>query len=366
MRLSIITGDSSGPGAATASATPRDLPRGSPLAATEPAKQLPSTAASPSNKPPDNPVTAAEPSKQPEAPSTTVEGANITTESLERNIEKEIQELEDEFFIVVTKAEKGLENTDLSLVKQCITQLPVSIKHQHIKFLQGNLSAINKATNVHEIFSILALYWDFLNCGLLNEIVRRLGNYETKQLMDQYMEKLRKFRVKTNLGDFIGKWARCCPPHFSEFITELQGEWREHTLEDLENLRIKLARTICVEGYALPCISTKPGSVTVAWAIPSSLPGIADTLQSIFLLLEEEYDVLAIVFQGRRIPELSELAPLEVSYCYHESRVIQYCTACMCAKKGISLLHISLFSSICRFLLVTLIPFVPRLPSICT
>ena len=265
-------------------------------------------------------MTTAEPGKQPEAPSTTVEGANITTESLERNIEKEIQELEDEFSSVVLKAALDLEKIELSLVKLHITtQLPVSVKHQHIKFLQENLSAISNAKSVHEIISILALYWDFLNCGLLNEIVRRLGNPETKQLMEKYMEKLRQFRVKTKLGDFIGKWARRCPLHFSELITELGGNWRDRTLEDLENFRIELARAICVEGYALPCIANKPGSVSVTWALPSSLPGIAETLQSIFSLLEEEYDVLMIVFQGKHIPELSELAPLEVSYCYHET-----------------------------------------------
>ena len=284
---------------------------------TEPARQLPSTAASPSDKPPDNPVTAAEPGKQPEAPSTTVEGANITTESLERNIEKEIQELEEEFSSVVMKAALDLEKTELSLVKLHITtQLPVSIKHQHIKFLQENLSAINNAKSVGEIFSILALYWDFLNCGLLNEIVHRLGSYETKQLMDQYMEKLREFRVKTKLEDIIGKWARCYPPHFSKFTTELLGEWRNRTLEDLQNFRLELARTICVEEYALHNIKIYPGSVTVTWAIPSSLPGIADTLQSIFPLLEEEYDVLTIVFQGKHIPELSTL---EVGSCYYET-----------------------------------------------
>ena len=44
MKLFILTGDSSGPGAAAASATPSDLPRGSPLATAEPAKPLPSTA----------------------------------------------------------------------------------------------------------------------------------------------------------------------------------------------------------------------------------------------------------------------------------------------------------------------------------
>ena len=314
------TGDSSVPGAAAASATPSDLPRGSPLATTEPTKQLPSTATASGDKPSDNPATAAEPGKQPEAPSTTVEGANITTESLERNIEKEIQELEDEFSGVVMKAALDLEKIELSLVKLHITtQLPVSVKHQHIKFLQDNLSAISNAKSVHEIIAILALYWDFLNCGLLNEIVRRLGNYETKQLMEKYMEKLREFRVKTKLEDFIGKWARCCPPHFSEFVTEMRGDWRDRTLEDLRKLRIELARTVCVEEYALPCLTITPGSVSVTWALPSSLPGIADTLQSIFSLLEEEYNVLRVVFQGKHIPELSELAPLEVSYCYHET-----------------------------------------------
>ena len=314
------TGDSSSPGAAAASATPSDLSRGSPLDTTQPTEQLPSTATTPSDKPPDDPVTTAEPSKHPEAPSTTVEGANITTESLERNIEKEIQELEDEFYSVVMKAAQDLGGkVKLSVVIQCISQLPVSIKHQHIKFLQENLSAINNAKSVGEIFSILGLYWDFLNCGLLNEIVRRLGNYETKQLMEKYTEKLREFRVKTKLEDFIGKWARCCPPHFSEFVTEMRGDWRDRTLEDLRNFRIELARTVCVEEYALPCLTITPGSVSVTWALPSSLPGIADTLQSIFSLLEEEYDVLTMVFQGKHIPELSELAPLEVSYCYHET-----------------------------------------------
>ena len=307
------TGDSSGPGAATASVTPSDLPRGSPLATTQPTKQLPSTATTPRDKPPDNQVTTAEPGKQPEAPSTAIEGGNITTESLERNIEKEIQELEDEFFSLVTKAVQDLENTELSVVKLCITQLPVSIKHQHIKFLQENPSAINNAKSVLEIFIILAPYWDFLNCGLLNEIVRRLGNDETKHNMEKYMERLREFRVKTKLGDFIGKWARCCPPYFSEFITEMRGYWRDRTLEDLENFRIKLARRVCVEAYVLPYVTITPSSVLVTLALPSSLPGIADTLQSIFSLLEEEYDVLMMMFQGKHIPKL---APLEVSYCY--------------------------------------------------
>ena len=314
------TGDSSGSEAATVSPTASDQPGGSPLATTKPTEQLPSTATTPSNQPPDGPVTSAEPTEQP--PSTTVELANITTESLEQNIENEIQELEDQFFDYVCKAASDLEEIDLSMVKRGLTQLPVSLKHEHIKFLQENLQAIENAKSVSEIFTILSLYWDFLNCGLLNEIVRKLGNYETKQLMEKYSEKLRAFRVKTKLEDFIGKWARSYPSHFIEFVSEMGGDWREHTLEDLEKFRIKLARMMYVEEYALHYTRIKPGSVSVTWALPSSLPGIADTLQSIFPLLEEEYDVLMVVFQGKHIPELSELAPLEVSYCCHDETLV--------------------------------------------
>ena len=243
---------------------------------------------------------------------------NVTTETLEQNIEKEIQNLENQFWDIVDKAAKHLEATGLSDLQRCVTRLPVSVKYQYVKYLQGNLSAINNAKSVNDIFSILSLYWDFLNCGLLDVIVRRLGNDETKQLMEQYMEKLREFRMKTKLGDYIGKGKESNPRYFTEFTTELGGDWRERTLEDLEEFRIEQARLMQVERYALPYKSVKPGSVSVTWALPSSLPGIADTLQSIFPLLEEEYDVLMVVFQGKHIPELSELAPLEVSYCYYE------------------------------------------------
>ena len=304
--------DSSGSGAATASATPSDQPRGSPLT-----KQLPSTATTPSDQPPDIPVTTVDPSKQPESPSTTAEAANVTIETLK--LDKQIQNLENQFWDIVDKAAKHLETTRLSDLQRCVTQLPVSVKYQHVGFLEGNRLAINDTKSVNEIFSILALYWDFLNCGLLDVIVCRLGNDETKQLMEQYKEKLREFRMKTKLGDYIGKGKESNPRLFTEFTTELGDDWRERTLEDLEEFRIEQARSMQVEKYALSCTRIKLGSVSVTWALPSSLPGIADTLQSILPRLKKEYDVLMVVFQGKHIPELSELAPQEVSYCYYET-----------------------------------------------
>ena len=235
-----------------------------------------------------------------------MEVSNCPVNPLKCNIEKEIEELEDHFFGVVVKAASCLEGVLLAKLKMCVTQLPVSVKYQHKKFLEDKLSAIDNAKTVAAVFAILGLYWNFLNCGLLTELIRRLGNAETKLLMEQYTEQLRRFRMKTKLGDFIGKWAQSTPPHFVEFKAEMGHAWRDCTLEDLEEFRKKLARSLCVEEYAVIIKSANAGSVVVTMALPSCLTGIADTLQPAFLELQK-HGVLRMIFQGKCIPDLAFL-----------------------------------------------------------
>ena len=191
-------------------------------------------------------------------PSTTVEVAKIQEE---QDIEAEVEELEDQFFQIVCKAQSDLERIELSKVKLCVILLPVSLKSYYHKFLTGNIAAIQNAESVSEIFSILSMYWDFLNCELLVHIVRRLGNDQLNKMMAAYMENLTLFLRRTTLEAFIGKWARSIPPQFSEFVTHMGGDWRNRTLQDLKDFRMDLARTMLVEEYALPFKIIKPGSV---------------------------------------------------------------------------------------------------------
>ena len=235
--------------------------------------------------------------------STVVEPSKVSSQLSKSDIDSEIEELEHQFFNVVRKAAKDMRTVELSDVKLCVTQLPVSVKYQNLCFLKNNLSAICKATSVDDILAILGLYWDYMNCSLLNEVVHQLGSGETKQLMKQYLEKLRRFRMKTKLGDFIGKATEITPPHFTTFVTEMGNHWRDRTLEDLQNFRKKLAHSMHLKEYALHFKSAETGSVAVTWAFYSSLPAITDVLQSAFQLLEKEYCVLRVIFQGKSIPE---------------------------------------------------------------
>ena len=259
---------------ATTSTTPGDHQQSSPVTATE--ANLCST--------------VAEPSK-----------ASIHTS--ETDIAREIEELESLFLNVVGEAAEDLSTVKLSKVKLCVTQLPVSVKYQHVYFLDHNLTAIIDATSVDAIFGILGRYWDYLNCGLLNEIVHRLGSDATKQLMEQYMETLRLFRLKTKLGDFFGKTPGNIPPHFTTFVAELGEGWENCTLEDLEQFRKQLARSMHLKDYALHFKRAKPGSVAITWAFHSSLPATTDILQSALLQLQKKYGILRMIFQGKCIPE---------------------------------------------------------------
>ena len=225
-------------------------------------------------------------------------------QSLESDIDREIQELESLFFNIVSEAAEDLTAVKFSKVKLCVTQLPVSVKYQHLHFLDHNLSAIVDATSVDAIFVLLGRYWDYLNCGLLNHIVHQLGSDQTKQLMEQYMEILRLFRLKTKLGDFFGKATVNVPPHFDTFITELGKGWEDCTLEDLEQFRKKLAHSMHLKEYAMHFKSIEPGSIVVTWALPSSLPVTTDILQSAFQVLEKKCSILSVTFQGRCIPAL--------------------------------------------------------------
>ena len=248
--------------------------------------------------------------------STVVVPSKVSMQLSESEIDREIEELERQFLKIVRAAAKDMRMVELSDIKLCVTQLPVSVKYQHLFFLEQNRSAISNAQNVDAILAILGRYWDYLNCGLLNEVVHQLGSDHTEQLKKQYMEKLRQFRMKTKLGDFFGKSTQIIPPHFTTFVTEMGEDWMNCTLEDLEEFRKKLAHAMYLKEYAMHFKSAKTGSIAVTWTVHSSLPAITDILQSAFQLLQKKYCILRVIFQGKCIsePKLLEVKCLLIHY----------------------------------------------------
>ena len=191
-------------------------------------------------------------------------------------LEEEIDALEKLFLDLVNTTADSFTAANLSLphLKRCLTQLPVSTKVRHIKFLAGNLKNILKAENIEEIFAILGLYWDFMNCGLLVEMIHRFEKDlpRVKDELEKYLFKLKQFRCDTKVKEFINKWIYTLPPYFRNLTLELDEVWMDRTLEELEKFIKEICRKHAFEPYSVLLKMAESGSVTLTGAVQSSFP----------------------------------------------------------------------------------------------
>ena len=87
-----------------------------------------------------------------------------------------------------------------------VTYLPVSVRRQHRSFIEEKLTNIGPPAAFESIWSILNLYWDFLNYGLLEHVINQCGSEDLKQEMQSYILELSVFKQTTRLCDFIKNW----------------------------------------------------------------------------------------------------------------------------------------------------------------
>ena len=121
------------------------------------------------------------------------------------------------------------------------------------------------------------LYWDFLNYTLLEHIVTKFGNNDTKAAMAKYVYELVAFRKATKLSDFITHWP-CIgrvPPDMSKLVTKIGKErekyWSNCTLEDVEQFRTTLTQKLLLPSFATLLTDAEEGCISITWMIPSSI-----------------------------------------------------------------------------------------------
>ena len=189
--------------------------------------------------------------------STSVElsGTQFQEYLVNATIPERIQTMEIKFHQLVDKVQDGLleQNIPLQGLKRCITRLPAFTKDQHIAFISKNLTAIRESESVEEIFSLLSSYWDFLNYTLLEHIVDKFGNNDTKASMVNYVAELVAFRRTTKLSDFISHWPFTgkLPPDMSELVIIMEKDWSNSTLEDVEQFRRTLTQELLLSSFAV-------------------------------------------------------------------------------------------------------------------
>ena len=172
----------------------------------------------------------------------------------------------------------------------CVTCLPVSARTQHRSFIKENLTNIPQSATIVNIWTILNLYWDFLNYGLLEHVISNFGSEDLKQQMQNYVDELSTFKQTTRLCDFIGSWP--CrddgPPEdcLKKVVVKMKHEWSQCTLQDVESFKKSLVHKFFLPEFDILLQKAERGCVCVTWL---TSPSIATLLQQNLANIETEF-----------------------------------------------------------------------------
>ena len=165
-------------------------------------------------------------------------------------------------------------SVNLEEVKFWLSQIPVNLIYTHKHFLEGkHLQLISKAQSLLEVFGYLRSYWNFLDYGLLEYVALKFGDDEVKQSMRRYINELTCFRKSVTLSEFRKLWPNemDAPPEFSKLVINLNRTQSHLTLQDVEELRLNVAKKYSLVNFALMYGALQGSSVVLTWFIPSSV-----------------------------------------------------------------------------------------------
>ena len=181
------------------------------------------------------------------SPTNQLEGTQAQLLSLKEEIKQFEEKYEDLVNYVLSAFKTG--GVSVKRVQKCLRQLPISLKLQCGEFLQSQAARLSRVSSIDELFFILSPYWDFLNPGLLAHLAYRFGDDDTIRKVKEYLGELREFRMRTKIDKFIDMWTGTLPPYTQELIMELGDNWRERSLEQLEELRIETSHKCWFGNY---------------------------------------------------------------------------------------------------------------------
>ena len=167
--------------------------------------------------------------------------------------------------LVDSVEESFVEKVPLEKVQNSLKHIPVSLKRDLGEYFR-NESLETKS--IKQLFLILSHYWDYLNPGLLEFLVKRFGSSNDKALLHTYLEKLQQFRSNVKLGEYVKSRRRNISTKVNKEITTIMGPgWEDKTLQDAENFKNELADKCHIQ-QMLGRIHATHSSVALIFYVP--------------------------------------------------------------------------------------------------
>ena len=186
-------------------------------------------------------------------------------------LEAEFEELKDDVF-------ESVKTQPVDTFKVRLTSFKINDKQYHMEYVKEMIAGKD---SVDGVWVELNDYLNFLNYEMLQHVLTKFKNTILQKRMDSYTAKVKSFFKHTRIRNFILCWPiqGHTPPveNLKEFIIGSSKNWDTCTLEELENLKGRLASKLLLPKFVFLLEKASKGSLSVCFSIP---PFLVEQLQT--------------------------------------------------------------------------------------
>ena len=175
-------------------------------------------------------------------------------------------------FRIKRKETKSKSQSLLSKLRDTLTMLPLSERHQHLLFLKREKDRIIKAKDTDEIFDILEHHWNYIDYVFLECLINTFGTIELRREMKRYISELGQLEKKMIVQDFdsAAQDKRNLPAHFETITVTHFKDPAKCSLYEVRQFRNEVVKRSTLTEYTvyMDLKGTTCGSVKIFLAYP--------------------------------------------------------------------------------------------------
>ena len=183
-------------------------------------------------------------------------------------LKKKDENIQQKFKEVVQAVQKSFSEREVNL-SEILSSLQFIQCPEEKQIIKPEYEDLSKIQSLHMLFFSLSFIWDYIHPGLLEFIVESFGTNTDKSRVKEYMVALEKYRESVKLGEFVKIISKRPNPRFNKQLSVIVGEdWRNKTLQDLEDVRLQFAETSKCDRLLLRALP-KQSHFTIVFSMPS-------------------------------------------------------------------------------------------------
>ena len=193
---------------------------------------------------------------------------SVTEDKRRKSLQLQVESLQTEFGKLKDDVYDSIKTEEVKSFRVKLASLDVNMQKHHETALRA---IIGKKDTIEDVWIDLSFYMNFLNYELLQHVLNKFPNGALQDRMEQYTAKITEFFRNTLVREFVNSWPILGDPppkvDLRKFIVKYNKSWETCTLEELDQLKHRLARKLLLPTFSLLLEVALESSVTLVLSV---------------------------------------------------------------------------------------------------